>query len=423
MPGFYEQRYGTFFWTPLPKKAMGTKGAADLLKDETVNRSPMGWGPYTLQEWAPGDHITLTKNPNYFLASQGLPKFDTLVFRFSGQTGDGNLNALLTGECDAVDQNPQFLEMFPNLLEQENQKKLKIHVGQGAEWEHLDFGVRPAAYEDGSNPADNDRPDLFGDARTRQAFAYCIDRASINTTLLYGRSDVPTSFLPSNHPLYVKDLPAYAFDPNKGMKLLDEVGWKDSDNDPKTARVAVGVSGVPDGTPLTVTYFTTQAKLRQQVSQAVASSLSQCGIQAAVKADTPGNIFAPGPDGLVFGRKFDLVQFSWEASARPNCYLYTSSQIPNTANHWIGANVTGYSSPEFDSNCASAYWSRPTDPDFASLNQTVQTLFATELPVVPLYSEIKLTITRPDFCGLELNSTARSIFWNLEKLDYGTSCK
>ena len=180
LPGFYEQRYGTFFWSPLPEHALGTKSAESLLTDPAATRSPLGWGPYVIREWAAGDHLTLDKNPNYFRAAEGLPKFDTLVYRFVGEAADGDMNALLAGECDAVDQNPQFLEMVPGLIQRETDKKLKMYVAQGPEWEHLDFGVRPASYDDGYTPGpDADRVDLFGDARTRQAFATCIDRQKI----------------------------------------------------------------------------------------------------------------------------------------------------------------------------------------------------------------------------------------------------
>jgi peptide/nickel transport system substrate-binding protein len=423
LPGFYEQRYGTFFWPPLPEHVLGTKSAAQMLSDPAAARSPLGWGPYVIREWVAGDHLTLDKNPNYFRASEGLPKFDTLVYRFVGEAADGDMNALLAGECDAVDQNPQFLEMVPGLLQRETQNKLKMYVAQGPEWEHLDFGVRPASYDDGYTPGPGaDRVDLFGDARTRQAFATCIDRSKITTDLLHNRSSVPNSYLPPSHPLYQKDLQQYAYDPAAGAKLLDEVGWKDTDNSPDTPRVAAGVAGVPDGTPLTMMYQTTQAGLRKQVAESISADLKACGIQVSLKFLNPGELFGPGPEGIVFGRKFDLAQFSWEASARPNCLLYASSQVPDAANHWIGANVTGYSSEAFDAACSSAYWARPTDADYAARNRQAQELFARELPVIPLYSYVKIAIARADLCGLEIDPTARSVFWNIEGLDYGGAC-
>ena len=48
VPGFFEQRYGTFFWLPMPKHTLGTKGAKDLLTDASATHSPLGWGPYMI---------------------------------------------------------------------------------------------------------------------------------------------------------------------------------------------------------------------------------------------------------------------------------------------------------------------------------------------------------------------------------------
>jgi peptide/nickel transport system substrate-binding protein len=423
MPGFFEQRYGTFFWLPLPEHIDGTKSAQALLSDAAATRSPVGWGPYVVQEWVAGDHITLRKNDHYFRAGEGLPYYDTLVYRFSGDAADGNMNGLLAGECDVVDQNSQFLELYPGLLEREKQNKLKIYVGQGPEWEHLDFGIRPAAYDDGYDAASGDRPDLFGDVRVRQAFAYCIDRQAIIDQFLYNRSDLPDSFLPPSHPLFQKGLTQYTYNPDEGNKLLDEAGWKDSDANPDTPRVAAGVNGVPDGTTLSVTYLTTEAGLRKQVAQAIAGKLKGCGVQAKVQLLTPGSLFSPGPDGQVFGRKFDLVAFSWEASARPNCMLYSSAQIPGAANQWIGANISGFNSPEYDAACEKAYWARPIDSDYSQRNARIQEQYVHDLPSIPLYFYPKIAISRADLCGLEMDVTARSILWNIESIRYGQGCK
>ncbi len=321
-----------------------------------------------------------------------------------------------------MDQNSQFLEIIPGLLEREYQGKLITYVGQGPEWEHLDFGIRPAAYDDGYQPQ-SDRPDLFGDVRVRQAFAACIDRQTIIDQLLYRRSDLPNGYLPPSHPLFQKDLAQYPYNPQEGARLLEEVGWQDLDGNPDTPRTAAGVMGVPDGTAFSVAYLTTEAALRQQVSQMVVAGLNGCGIEVKMQPMNPGSLFGPGPDGLIFGRKFDLVQFSWEASSRPNCLLYTASQVPNAANQWTGANATGFSSAKFDSACAMAYWARPVDGDFADRNPQVQEQFASELPSVPLYFYPKIAISRPDLCGLELDVTARSIFWNIEALGYGERCR
>src|SRR2546427_8095546 len=46
---------------------------------EDWKRHPVGTGPFMMQEWIPGKHVVLAKNPHYF--KQGLPYLEALEFR------------------------------------------------------------------------------------------------------------------------------------------------------------------------------------------------------------------------------------------------------------------------------------------------------------------------------------------------------
>ena len=422
IPGNLNSSFLTNFWLPLPQHLWGSTSAAELLKADASTVKPVGWGPYVIDEWVKGDHITLHKNPNYFRAQEGLPKFDTLVYRFVGTGSTAALPALLAGECDIVDRSAQLDGQLSTLGELQNNKKLQAFYTAGPEVEMLNFGIKPASYDNGYNPEVGDRLDYFGDVRTRQAFADCMDRQAIVDQLLNGESQVIDTYLPSQNPLNDTSAAHYSFDVTKGSRLLDEVGWKDPDNDPATPRVAQKVANIPDGTLLAVNYWTTQAALRKQVAAILSQSLAQCGIQLNVRYDTPANLFAQGPQGPVFGRQFDLVDFSWEGSVYPQCFLFETGSIPTAANHWLGANVSGYSSLLFDQACAASMHSLPGQPAYIQASQTAQQIFATDLPAIPLYLVVKAAAARLDLCGFALDPSARSDFWNLEAFDYGTGC-
>ena len=66
IPGFMPERFDSLFWIPLPEHVLGQYTAQDLLSLEISALYPLGWGPYTIEEWVIGDHIQLVKNPNYF---------------------------------------------------------------------------------------------------------------------------------------------------------------------------------------------------------------------------------------------------------------------------------------------------------------------------------------------------------------------
>ncbi|HEY4692597.1 MAG TPA: peptide ABC transporter substrate-binding protein [Bellilinea sp.] len=423
VPGYRTDEPAAYFFIPLPQHAYSSLSPAELLTADQSSRTPLGWGPYIIESWTANESIQLTRNPNYFRASEGLPRFDKLTFRFLGDQADNNLAALVEGECDIVDETTLLEDQLSSVRITELDGRIQTFVSLGPEWEHLDFGVQPAAYDAGLNPFLVTRQDFFGDIRVRQAFAACIDRQALVSELLFNQSQVADGFFPPDHPLYAADLPQIAFDPAAGAQLLDQAGWLDSDNDPATPRLAAGVANVLDGTPLAVTYATTSEKLRVSTAARIAQMLGSCGVKVTVQAMDTGLLYAPGPDGILFGRNFDLAQFAWQSGRESPCFLFTTPQIPAADNGWLGVNITGWSNPAFDAACQSALDADPGSLEtYSAANRSVQELFIQELPVLPLYYTVHLTAARPDLCGLQVDSSARSEFWNLESLATGGDC-
>jgi peptide/nickel transport system substrate-binding protein len=424
-PGYLTVNPSAFFWIPLPKHILGSMTAEQLNSADETNKSPLGWGPYVLNEWTAGDHIRLVKNKNYYRAGEGLPKFDVLVFRFTPSLGETDLSPLVTGECDIMDTSVGLESQIQPLRELENSGKTKLYFGQGPEWELVNFGIKPASYDEVFNPY-LDRPDFFGDLRTRQAFAYCVNRDQIIKDVLFSQSQIPASYVPSNHPYKVEGLTVLPHDPAQGMALLDKVGWVDSDNDPATPRVASNVKDVVNGTKFSVTYNVTDSPLHKSVSDIVVSSLAECGIEVTVQTLAVTDMFAPGPNGTVFGRSFDLAELAWSTGRQPPCFLYSSSEIPTAKNSWLGTkyggvNLTGFSNEEYDAACSRQLSAGLNLSAFAQDNHTTQWIFNDELPVLPLFYHLKLMAARPDLCGVSLDVTARSGIKSLEQFDLASN--
>lgn len=419
IPGFRTARYADGFWNPLPEHVYSQYSAAELLIAEISTRQPLGWGAYVIEEWTAGDHITLKPNPSYFRAAEGLPRFDALVYRFLGEQSGNNLQALYNGECDIVDQTVALEVDIEKIQESEAKGELKIWVGQGPEWEQINYGIVPAAYDDGIDFYGRERPDFFGDVRMRRAFALCIDRQKIVDDLYGGLAEVPLGFFPLGHPLYTAELDVTGFNPIAGSELLEEIGWKDEDQDAATPRVARGVPNVPDGQPLQIIYLTTPGGRSESAGQAVAISLAQCGVQVAAQPVEAQTLYAAGPEGALFGRQFELAQFAWQIGRTSPCTLYESRQIPSADNNWIGTNLPGFSDPAYDAACLAARQALPEEAGYAEKQEAVQVLYVEALPSLPLYFRIKMDISRPDLCNFGMDVSARSEFWNLEELDYG----
>jgi peptide/nickel transport system substrate-binding protein len=421
LPGYLDSTYFLNFWSPLPQHAWSSLSAEELYVAEASNRAPLGWGAYAVVEWRPGDQIILQRNEHYFRAGEGLPHFDFLVYRFSLTGDDAMIAQLLSGECDVISAAASLRERGELLLELQADGLVDAQFVIGTAFEHLDFGIVPAEYDDGWQPGD--RPDFFGDVRTRRAFALCMDRASAAERGQIGQAAVLDTYIPPQHPLFNPAVESYAFDPGAGSALLEEVGWTLGEDG---VRVFTGDHPrIPAGTRLSVRHYHI-ISVNANAIEAMQTSLAECGIEILSEA-WGADIFDDGPEGPLFGRNFDLGHFVWLTGVQPPCDLWLSEQIPGEdlekfPSGWGGANLTGYSSPEYDAACKAALQSLPGEPGYTENHLLAQEIFARDLPVIPLYLRIKIGATRPDFCNYQIDPTIAVDTWNIEEWDYGPQC-
>ncbi len=151
--------------------------------------------------------------------------------------------------------------------------------------------------------------------------------------------------------------------------------------------------------------------------------LAGCGVQVNLRLVEAGELYAPGAQGALFGRNFDLAQFAWQSGRGTPCFLFSGEQIPRAGNGWLGVNVTGWSDAGYDALCAAAQRSAPFEGEaYQQAQRAVQQAFVENLPALPLYFRVDLTVSRPDLCHYELDSGARSPLWSLEGWDTGEGC-
>lgn len=420
IPGYLDSEYFANFWSPLPAHQLGDRPAAELLTAPETNRTPLGWGPYVIDEWRPGNDLRLSKNPGYFRAGEGLPAFDSLLFRFVGNRTNSNIEQLLTSECDVLDESATADALNVSVMDTdalatlrgfESQGRLQIASVPGAELERLDFGL---ARSDG-------RPSLFADPRTRQGLAACLDRQSLELDLLQGLSDLPQTYLAPSHPLAITPDQPLSYDPAHGMDLLDQAGWIDDDGDPTTPRVAQGVQGLTAGSPLSFELLTTPDGYHQAAAQQIASDLAGCGAEVSVDYLPQDELLQPWPDGPVFDRQFDVVLWAWPGWVSPLCEMYASREVPE-ADRALGINASGFSDPAYDAACDQLLYGLPGEPGYAAGAEQTQQIYAEQLPSVPLYMRPRLIAYGTGICGLDLQPAAFSALWNLEQIRQGEDC-
>jgi peptide/nickel transport system substrate-binding protein len=407
VPGFISPTYFLHFFAPLPRHQLEGQTPEELLIADETRRYPMGWGPFVIEEWVQGDHLTLSRNPYYFRADEGIPYLDRIVFSFNSSAPEV-VARLLSGECDVGTHDADLELSMPLLVQAEQRGLLKVISTPNNGWEHIDFGINPVS--------DYRRPDVFENVLVRQAIIQCIDRQAIVDEITYGRSVVPDSYLPPGHPLYAGDyLVHWGYNPPAGRALLEEAGWLDENGD--GVREAHRIPGILTGTPFEVGLLVSSDNPdSQHVARIVKAHLADCGIRVNLETRPSWELFADGPEGPLFGRQFDMAETAWWFDVVPLCGHYLSSEIPDQ-DQWYGDNVTGYSNPGYDAVCQAALEALPGTPAYKEYHKQAQIIFSEELPAVPLFMWLRIAVARSHVLNFTLDATSSSELWNIESLD------
>ena len=364
-PGYIDPLYFTNFWTPLPRHRYTGLTPSQIADSDEARHNPLGWGPFVLKEWARGDHLTFERNPFYFRAGEGLSWADTVTYRIVADPTQ-IVADLRSGQC-ALAPHSAALESV-----QESLAQLQfVQTISSTSLTYMYFGIAPAA--DYTRTVGND---FFADAdaRARQAIAHCIQWLS------------PT-----------------APDPAQGRALLSELGWTDSDGD--------GILD-KDGTPLRLTLA--EANNQLPITSYQSQLQLNCGIDVELLPLTLGELIGDWPDGVVFGRRFDLALLSWDVAESMSCELWLTAQIPDDSNPG-GANAAGYSNPDYDVACRRALTT--LDPTQAAQSYAeAQRLLAQDLPALPLFYQVKVAAALPGVQGFALDPTSDSELWAIEAI-------
>jgi peptide/nickel transport system substrate-binding protein len=393
-PGFTTTQIDQLFWVPLPVHLFDAGLGWEEVSSDTRWTSPLpGFGLFQVVEW--GDTtLKLERNPFYNLNDSSMTDMDQITLQVIADPNEA-LVALESGTCDILDQSYNFENNAEALAAIKSNPALNLIVGQSDSWEQLVFGIYPASYDDYYNPVYGDRPDIFGDVRTRQAVAACLDREAIQQTAYSGLADLWPSFVQAGDSQLSQDQ-RIAYDPALGIQLLEAVGWRDHDSDPSTAMQAWYVSNVPLGTELSVDLYVDQSSIRQAIAAVVQQSLGQCGIAVNIISQPAESIYAPGPNGPLFGRQFDLALLAWAPLPDVGCTLYESWQIPTLDNDWIGTNIAGFSDSVYDAACSDAALALENEDIFKTANS--ETIFINELPAIPIISQPYIFVSRLTTC-------------------------
>lgn len=326
----------------------------DVLANPAMQK-PIGSGGFVVNEWVHGDHITLSRNTNYW--RKDLPYLDRVIVKVLPDAS-ARLLALQSGEADFIDQYYFPLSSYAMVARDPRFQTKEVSYPSN---ELLVFNTRLA-------PIDN--------SLVRQALVVALDRNFIHKNVFFDTGSVGVSSIDKR--LTWAYNPAidyermYPYDPARAKALLDQAGLKPG----------------PDGTRFTITLtFDAGHSEYLQEAQVVQRYWQAVGVKT---------VLAGGDTALLTKRAFADYDFgaaflNYTTGGDPAlgvARLYVTESISPKS---IYNNVSRYSNPKIDELFARGRDSA-NQAERAKAYFEVQEILAKDLPVFTIHQQAAIDV-------------------------------
>jgi peptide/nickel transport system substrate-binding protein len=222
-------------------------------------------GPYVLDGYRFGEHVTVRRNPHW---SGPAPAFDAVSFRVIPNDA-ARVAALLAGDVRAIDELP-----VQDLARLRRDPELNVTQIAGMRVMYIamdsDRDVTPHVRDASGAPLTRNP---FKDARVRQALSFAINRAAIVERVMEGAATVASNLLPDGTAGTSARLGVAPHDPDRARRLLAEAGY-------------------PQGFQVTIHATNDRYPNDEKVAQAIAQFWTRVGVRTEV-ATLPNASYFP----------------------------------------------------------------------------------------------------------------------------------
>ena len=239
-----ERPYSPLLYVLTDRSGMMVSPAAAQKEGLDFALHPVGTGAFRFVEKIPQDHVTLERNPDYWM--QGEPYLDRVIYR-SFPDDNARVANVKSGDVDII-----------NIVPLPQVKQLAKEAAEpGARFRLLEHG----AFQWNGIWLNTTKPP-FDNKLLRQAFNATIDRDVIANIVLQGAAYPAYSFFPTGTP---------AYDPT----------WKIPPRNLALAKEKLQAAGLPGG--FSFTLLTVPREEQQAIAQAVQAMAAEAGIRINIQ--------------------------------------------------------------------------------------------------------------------------------------------
>jgi len=359
----------------LPKKIYQSDVYMMERKDD-MNFIPIGTGPYRVSEMLLEDgQIKLERNNDWWGKRPYIYSILARVYQDEMQIKQ----AFRSGEVDLIDITSAVTDPYSLDDDTKNYRYLT------RSYECLAFNL--------------EHP-ILGDIAVRKAIAYALNRKDIIFKVYLNNAEATDVPIPSDSWLYDGASRIYDFEREKAIKLLDEAGWIDLNDDRIRDKIIDS-----DTVELKFTILTNEDNsMRKDVAELIAQQLRQVGI-AVQSMTVPWEEF----ETILLDGDFDAVLTGYYLDMFPDFqFMFHSKAIGNGLNNFIR-----YRDEELDRLIDEAAVLYDHDR-LAESYSRIQRRLVDQLPLISLYFQTASLLTNNRVHGVEAPREL-NIFRNIEE--------
>lgn len=355
-----------------------------------------GLGAYQVASWEEGVAITLQRKANHWSGTSAsiyetaLP--DKIIFKI------------------VKDPTAQVLEFKAQNLDGSTtlSNKTLIDLQQDSSF-NLNYNSAFVTTFNYTYAAFNCKPDgtthkkLFTDKNVRKALALLTPADQINQVLNKGKNKRIAGPVSPLKEECDKSLKPISFDFEKGCKMLDDAGWKDTDNDGTRDKI---IEGQKTDFKFDLIYFTNTPDWKDY-ADLMSAEYKKAGIVATPIGLDPGSA-----QQKMFSHDFDMILSSWGGASAPEDFsqLWATQEWGNN-----GANFAGFGNTQSDS-IINAIKVCMDDKKRLALSKELQQLIYDEQPYIFFVSGLRRVVMHKRFGNCEFYFERPNLLMNNLKL-------
>ncbi|MFG0328300.1 MAG: ABC transporter substrate-binding protein [Phycisphaerales bacterium] len=296
----------------LPKHVYGDFSAEEY--NERIKELCRGSGPWVIESWEKGAQLVLTRNENYWGPK---PALERHVIRFI-QSELPEFQEFKAGNVDLIGPTPeQWSQNVDNDWEAVRGRPAQsiLYYSPLGGYGYMGYNLRLPK---------------FADKRTRQALTMLVDRRELIDTLREGIGEIVTGPFHFNSDQYNKNIEPWPFDPDRAMRLLNEVGWEDTDED-GVLDMDLDNNGTRE--PFEITFLMPSgSSYSDRLQRYVREKFQAAGIKVNLD-QLEWSVF----EQRLTERDFEMVSLAWTGNPEGDPYqIWHSNEAENRGSNYIG---------------------------------------------------------------------------------------